>query len=833
MKSLLIIVSSLFLMSTDVLAQDWASTGGPSGGFNQIIFNAKKDMFLSAGTLMRSTDKGKSWSKIAPLDAPEGVDWTVSIAPNQDIYITGGSTDSVRLWKSEDNGDTWKDILLKDVYSLLISPNGNIYCIHINKDTTYSLFRSQNGAKTWDTLPISIPKGNFIFSDYNYNRPNEYFDHTNIVDSNGVLIFYVNKQGITGFAISSDQGNSWKLVLFETNGSAQSMVCGKHGNIFIATGIEAYRSSDVGQTWNEIPAILGNGSNGYFAVNPHGKLLSSGTYNYNGNHYSKLYYSEDNGDTWKNFVPNGIQIESSFAICGDADSGFYFMFNGETYHATNPNNWERPPFPTGSPSTLVVHPNGNVISLNENNLWHSNDIGANWQMDTTLQETSGRLVIDSSKNVFLVGLKNFRYNDVSKTWDFVSVLNSHASVVYDAIVIPSGIFFAATGVGTLMSPDNGLHWNSFHSVQINSLAINRKGILYEGVGGTLLEIFRSEDTNKTKAQFSMIENTPGAVQSLITDFYENVFAACYTSSFNMYRSIDQGKTWTEFGRGLSCTKMNSMIELPNGSIAAATDSGVFILPLLGCEWIPYSSGLWRKNVPNIACSKSGQLYAGSDGCGVFKSTKLFNDIVKLTGIIDPGSLNYDTVTIGSATCLDVTLKNRGLKPFTIHSLTITDPVPFSVSDESVKKLPAILNPKDSIKMTICFHPTQPARYTSSIIWNTDLDVSLCGIPRESILEGLAIQKAFVSSESQESKFSIHPNPIAEKAEIHFSLSRPDHVKLECFDMLGVRLKILADGNYEPGDNSLVWDTSDLPAGIYTVECTFGTAHSSHSVIVLH
>ena len=84
----LVIAVLLSILWSEAAAQDWVQTGGPGGGFSQIVFNARKDMFLSAETLLRSTDAGKSWTKIAPPDANEGVTWKIAIARNQDIYAT-------------------------------------------------------------------------------------------------------------------------------------------------------------------------------------------------------------------------------------------------------------------------------------------------------------------------------------------------------------------------------------------------------------------------------------------------------------------------------------------------------------------------------------------------------------------------------------------------------------------------------------------------------------------------------------------------------------------------------------------------------------------------
>ena|SRR5437879_324393 len=137
-------------------------------------------------------------------------------------------------------------------------------------------------------------------------------------------------------------------------------------------------------------------------------------------------------------------------------------------------------------------------------------------------------------------------------------------------------------------------------------------------------------------------------------------------------------------------------------------------------------------------------------------------------------------------------------------------------------------------MSICFHPYQPAVYASSVVWNTDIDASLCtGIPSESALHGVAVIKSSVPAGESNADFFIQPNPIQDKAEIHFSSLNESYVKVECFDMLGRSQKIIVEGNYGTGDNSLSIDFSGLPSGAYTVHYTKGETRSSQSVIVTH
>src|SRR5579872_6209271 len=209
-KTILLFFLVLLGFAADALAQEWVQTGGPGGGFNQIAFNSKKDMFLSAGTLMRSTDGGKTWTKIAPSDAHERTTWTTAISPNQYIYITGASRDSSRLWNSTYNGITCKRIWLNNPNSLLCGQGNSIYA-----ESGDEFNRSTDFGKTWK----NIRQGNFI-------------DHS--IDSNGVIILSVESaEDSIYFFRSSDSGLSWfPFYLYAIWEIQPHIACGKKGNIF-------------------------------------------------------------------------------------------------------------------------------------------------------------------------------------------------------------------------------------------------------------------------------------------------------------------------------------------------------------------------------------------------------------------------------------------------------------------------------------------------------------------------------------------------------------------------------------------------------------------------
>jgi hypothetical protein len=487
--------------------------------------------------------------------------------------------------------------------------------------------------------------------------------------------------------------------------------------------------------------------------------------------------------------------------------------------------------PGGGTATVVdmiSPPDGSIVAITESELWHSDSLQSNWKKSGfQFQNERPKFVIDSNHNILMLqSFLTYNSTNMGKTWSGVIAGFSLGGHVTAAVVERNNIICLGTeGSGLYISGDC-CRWYSVNGIvtpSIFSLSASRDSVLYASgtYQGQPNTIFRSFDNGKTSAQLRIIVNSQvrgdGEIDCMQTNIYGDLFAFINPSSAgfpDMYRSTDKGATWSFFNKGLNCSRVNSMIELPDGSITAATDSGIFILPLEGCEWMPYSIGLWTKNVLSIACNSKGELFAGSDSSGVFKSTKLFNDTLMLTGLIDPsGPVNYETLQTGSTSCQDVILRNRGVNPFTIQSYTAVDPAPFSLSDESAKKLPITLNPNDSVIMSICFHPPQPAVYASSIIWNTDIDPSLCGINRETELHGVAIQKSSVQTSSpEEIKFSLHPNPSSgNSVTISFSEAPSQTVAISVYDVLG---REVYRNNIMPGSKEFDIPIRDLSEGIY-------------------
>ncbi len=801
MKKLIIILLALLTLSAAAKAQDWVQTNGPTAYIENILFDNQKNIyFLSPDKNIKSTDKGNTWQTI---------DYSfIGFTQNGNYFASRKNV----LLRSQDNGLSWDSISTIQKRSLKIFQN-NLYLFDFSQSV---LLKSIDLGATWSSSKLPAPL------------------HTAgeaAVDSNGVLLLYIDAVVLH----SADNGLTWSGDTVGKNSSYYPLFCAKKGNIFLANLNEDFsvHSSDDGKTWQELPL-----KSGLFAISSTGRILFAGK-TADGD---KILYSDDDGFTWINFGDlQSWRLNGTVSLLKpDPDSGYYIQDNETLFHAEFPglNPWNPVNFPLSNSyiETIGVSSKGSLVVTLKANIAVSNDQGNSWTrivLDSTYPYIKW-FSVDSVGDIFCGGDgKVYRSTNNGINWELIP--NTPLTSFTGIVLHQSGIFFASSLNYLYKSDSRGMSWERVQELNqkvIYSISADPYGKLFAPTDGGY---YCSADIGKTWELCGFDDaNFPGGRNfPLIFDPYYNIYST-NPHYPPIYKSYDLGKTWIPSSKGVEKTYVYGTISTPDGTIFEYTEKGIFKLPLGDCSWVPFSGGLSEKKILCLTYDKDGRLYAGTAGNGVYKSVQTFNASPQLHGRLLTQDILFDTLVSQTLQCKDIVLKNIGVKPFTLKSFTVTDPVPFSVADESAKKLPFVLNPRDSVTMTICFHPTQAAHYASSIIWNTDIDASLCtGISNESLLEGLSIQKSSVSSESQESNFSIHPNPIQEKAEIHFSLSKGDHVRIECFDMLGRRLKVLADGNYESGENSLGWDTSDLPDGTYIIQCSTGSVHSSHSVIVLH
>ncbi len=228
----------------------------------------------------------------------------------------------------------------------------------------------------------------------------------------------------------------------------------------------------------------------------------------------------------------------------------------------------------------------------------------------------------------------------------------NAAEIHDILFVNDRIFVATWGSGAFFSDDNGRHWVQSNTgmTRWDLLCMLRSGPALL-IGSAYDGVFRSIDNGQTwslvntglrhllvtslttdgnlvfAATFFGVHASTNHGQSWIglTQFTDKViWAVNYDGSLlyaatdgdGIFRSSDQGLTWTEVNDGLTSLYVYAILKA-DGAMYAGTDEGVFVT-LDGEHWIPVRNGMENETVLSLA-HDGNTLYAGTYDHGVWRS----------------------------------------------------------------------------------------------------------------------------------------------------------------------------------------------------------------------
>jgi hypothetical protein len=119
----------------------------------------------------------------------------------------------------------------------------------------------------------------------------------------------------------------------------------------------------------------------------------------------------------------------------------------------------------------------------------------------------------------------------------------------------------------------------------------------------------------------------------------------------------------------------------------------------------------------------------------------------------------------------------------------------------------------------------PGRYSATLQIQTGTEVATVPV----VLDVVETPSAEPQPEGRQS-LSIYPNPTRGNAEVMLELASPAHLVAEVFDVLGRRVRVLAEGHRQPGRHVLV--VEGLAPGVYVVRAVVGGEMMTRRMTVL-
>jgi len=545
----------------------WQLCGMQGGKVNAIAVDPSDPLVMYMGTdagLLKSTSGGKQWSPLL-----EDVDSGTARVRIISILIDPVDTSTIyagrygQLLKSVDAGATWIETSggIKAGECTAFDPSDS----RVLYAGGFGLYKSLDAGETWTQIDSGF-------------------------DSNAVRVVVVDP--------------------FETD------------TVFAGTNDGVYRSTDAGDTWVRVDPALGYNSG--LALDPlvPGHLLAAMSGN--------LYESSDWGGTWS-LVEDGLPSGSDLVAFDPSTPGsVYVARSGSMYKRVAgsdswfpinsgllPSSIQAIGFDSAESETLLV---GTFEALQA-----STDGGLTW---TRLDEFRSvpfvtDVCVDPSTpdTVYACSSGSAQKSaDGGKSWVTIADAQLLSSSVFNfnAIAVDpiNGDLFLGTSHGIHKSNDGGESWTDKGLSFVTRIVINPLDTTIIYAGTQISGLHKSTDSGDT-----WVRVDSGFTGERIMDVTldpvtpQTIYASCTGAESRIYRSLDEGATWTQASGDFGVWVLDIEIAplQPQTLYAATYFGGLFKSSDMGGSWTRIDAGFPTTAVFGVAVDPQDPsvLYASS------------------------------------------------------------------------------------------------------------------------------------------------------------------------------------------------------------------------------
>jgi uncharacterized protein (TIGR03437 family) len=393
-----------------------------------------------------------------------------------------------------------------------------------------------------------------------------------------------------------------------------------HGDSIFAGGGGLWRMNRNGGVWNSV--TRGLPANARVTA-----LAALGAALFVGTQYDGVYRSTDNGENWTR-LRTGLPQSTFFGVSGFAaiGSNLFLCSQGSGVYLTSDEgaNWSA--VNNGLLTSLYVNAlaaNGDrLLAATEQGIYHSADNGATWTRFAngapafyvaTLGVVGPNIIAQAT-----IGL--YRSADSGATW--VRTFNGLPQGSEIASFFSSGgaIYAGLYEGGVYRSEDGGANWAAvganLPADSVRSLGADKTGLLAASSTGVSYLQTGAADWQALPT---------GIIQSRIQSFAADGARVVVGTASGLFLSNNNGLSWRLAGPSLPRLSIPAVAVSGNQLFASAGDEfitrrGVYRSADNGATWTKTSTGLPREEFIRALGVAGGTLYAGVDRRGVFLST---------------------------------------------------------------------------------------------------------------------------------------------------------------------------------------------------------------------
>ncbi|HMV46210.1 MAG TPA: Ig-like domain-containing protein, partial [Blastocatellia bacterium] len=514
------------------------------------------------------------------------------------------STDQGMSWTQASNG-----LPLNTRVSAIAASGGKVFIStdsldRITNTITYGVYRSDNKGQSWTLSNTGLPSAAIECL---------WADQTGAIYAGG----------ISGVYVSYNQGQSWTGA---NNGLSQSgrvltvnTLTSSGSNLFAGTETAGlFLSTNQGGLWRAVGNGFPSGIS-VISLAAFGNTIFAGTTN-------GIYRSLNQGASWSlansgipQFSNNGFRLAiAEQNVCVGLFGNGTTSDNGVYCSTNNGGSWQKRD--NGLSADIEINSlaayKSTFVAGTRNNTYLSTNAGQSWNIvNTGITAREINTLAALGQNLFAGTNTNGVYRSVNQGQSWISTTLTSSSIV--TLSAAGSTLYAAIPNGLMVSRDGGVTWapdTSRLPSDLRALVVNGNAWFAACSG----QIYRSDNQGQSWTLKFQAPGLSTIFNSIVLRNGSLIAGASGTTSVNKsFRSLD-GDKWEP---GQLFENVTSLVALGN-NVYAATTTGVYRSLDLGITWSPVNNGLptnggIARKVDRLAVLGSN-LYAGSLS-GVFIS----------------------------------------------------------------------------------------------------------------------------------------------------------------------------------------------------------------------